>query len=542
MPDERIVDIETELSTLKTIRKPHEDVWDEIVDEMFPQRWGSWDNKEQRGRRNSSRIYDSYPLQMLNIMADGIQGHMVSDSFRWMTPYLSRSKNDPLVRRWLQDVEDQFYFEFQRSNFYEAINEYLQDGGSIGTAHIYAQESMDGERIIYKVMHPREIWVAENFDGRVDTHFREFYLTVKQAYEKFGAYHPSIERRLRHNEQHNEIRFVHVVRPRKISTPGISPQQRPFESLYADMENQVVVRESGYFENPYATWRWRKLSHEVYGRSPAWEALRDIKMLNQMSRTLIQSGQRHADPPLFVPAEMKTEFDRRAGALNYYQDPNRLPIPFTERSNFPIGQEREDQKRAIIREAFKVDFFLMLQQAEREMTATEIIEKQNEKVAILGAVIGRFQTEALNPLIDITYDIASRAGRMPEPPDIVKELYSGQPIDIDYTGPLAQAQKRLRVQGTQAALQVLGGLAQLDPTVMDRLNMDEVSKDILESYGARQAAIRSDDEVQEIRQQRAQQQQQQQQAEAAEQQARAARDGSQAAATASQAAQIMRGR
>lgn len=267
-------------------------------------------------------------------------------------------------------------------------------------------------------------------------------------------------------------------------------------------------------------------------------------MLNQMGKTLLMSGQRHADPPVMVPAEMKTEFDRRAGALNYYADPNRIPFQLTERSNFPIGQEREDQKRQIIREAFKVDFFLMLQNSEREMTATEINARQNEKVAILGAVIGRFQTEALNPIIDITYDIASRAGRMPKPPDIVMEMYGGERIDIDYTGPLAQAQKRLRMQGTQAALQTVLPYAQFDPTVMDRINMDVVAKDILESYGTRTDAIRSDQEVKKIREARQQQQQMQMELEAQESQARAARDRGQAASTAVQAsegAKVMEG-
>lgn len=540
MADERVTEVENELNQLKEIRRPHEDVWDEIVDEMFPYRWGSWDNKHSRGQRSGNDIYDSYPLQMLNIMADGIQGHMVSDSFRWMTPHLTKQSTDPAIRRYLQDVEDQFYWEFQRSNFYEAINEFIQDAGSIGTAHIYAQDSVEGDRIVYKVMHPREIWIAENFDGVVDTHVREFYLTVKQAYEKFGNYHHSIDRRMKNNQKNEEIRFIHVVRPRYGSN-GTAPEDRPFESLYIDTENATVVRNSGYFVNPFATWRWRKLSHESYGRSPAWEALRDIKMLNRMGKSLIEAGQRHSDPPWFVPSEMKNEFDRRAGSLNYYSDPNRVPFQLTERSNFPIGQEREDQKRSIIREAFKVDFFLMLQQSQREMTATEILEKQNEKVAILGAVIGRFQTEALNPLIDITFDIASRAGRMPEPPGVVQEMYGGEQIEIDYTGPLAQAQKRLRMQGTQAGLQSLLPYVQFFPDMIDRIDSDAVAKEWLESYGVRQDAIRSDQEVAQIRQQRQQAQMAQAQLEAQESQARAGRDAGQAAQS-TEAARVMRGR
>jgi len=537
---ELLNDIQNQLTAMKRIRQPHEAVWDEIVDEMFPFRWGGWDRKEQRGTRSQNKIYNSYPLQMLNIMADGIQGHMVSDSFRWMTPYLSRQQSGPVVRKYLQDVEDQFYWEFQRSNFYEAINEYLQDGGAIGTAHMYGQESSDASRVVFKVMHPREVWIAENFDGVVDTHYREFYLTLKQIVEKFGIYHPSIQNAVENKQWTEEYKFVHVVKPR-LGMNGDAPETRPFASIYADVTNNVIVKESGYFVNPYATWRWKKLSHEVYGRSPAWEALRDIKQLNEMSKTLLAAGQRHSDPPMFVPAEMRNEFDRRAGSLNYYQDPNRIPFALTERSNFPIGQEREEMKQRIVREAFKVDFFLMLQQAEREMTATEIIEKQNEKVAILGAVIGRFQTEALNPIIDIVFDISSRAGRMPEVPDEVVELFGGAKIDVDYTGPLAQAQKRLRVQGTQAALQSALVYAQFDQTILDRFKFDTVAKDIAEAYGMRQEAIRTDAEVKKLQMERQKLQMAQMQLDAQESQARAARDSSQAM-QASEAVKVMSGR
>jgi hypothetical protein len=244
-----------------------------------------------------------------------------------------------------------------------------------------------------------------------------------------------------------------------------------------------------------------------------------------------------------IPAEMKTEFDGRAGANNYYMDPNRIPFQLQERSNFPVGTDREEQKRMAIRQAFNVDFFLMLQQSTREMTATEIIEKQNEKLAVLGPMIGRLQSEGLNPIVDIVFDIATRAGRMPEPPAVVQEMYGGERIDIDYTGPLAQAQRRLRMQGTQAALQSVLPYAQFAPEILDRINMDQVGKDMMESYGMRQNTIRSDKEVRDIRQARQQQQQQQMEAAAQEQQARANRDNAQASqmVQASAASNVMRG-
>jgi len=143
----------------------------------------------------------------------------------------------------------------------------------------------------------------------------------------------------------------------------------------------------------------------------------------------------------------------------------------------------------------------------------------------------------------IVYDISSRAGRMPEAPDVVQELYGGKPIQIDYTGPLAQAQKRLRMQGTHAGLQAILPYAQFSPDVIDNFNFDVISKDTAESYGMRQDAIRPDAEVARMRQQRAEQAQQQAQMEQQESMARAGRDGAQAMNTIDSAAvDVMRGR
>ena len=510
----------------RDFRKPYESVWDTIIEQLYTDRWGWWENRDRRGQRHSENVFDSYPLQALHLMSDGIQGHMVSDSFRWFDLNIPDRlvMNTHEAKRWLQETTDQMYYEFQRSNFYEVVNEFLQDGGSIGTATIYAQDSMDGQRVVFRVMHPKEVAIAENADGQVDTHFREFYMSAKQAYERFGSYHENIEWAIR-NDPTMEVHILHAVYPRAVFKPKSSSQKdMPYASEYVDLTNDVKIRTSGYRKNPFATWRWRKFSHETYGRSPAWEVLKDIEMLNEIGRTMILAAQRHVDPPLFVPGEMKNTFNRVPGSLNYYMDPNRIPFALQERSNYPIGQEREEQKRQAIREAFKVDFFLMLQQAEREMTATEVVERQNEKVAVLGSIIGRFQSEALNPIIDLVYDLAMEAGRMPEPPAVVTEFYGGKNIDVDYNGPLAQSMRRLRVQGDQAALNVILPISQIDPTILDRFNLDAVAKNIAESYGMRQDAIRPDKEVEKIRSDRAQQMQQQQQMDKAEAVGRTVRD------------------
>jgi hypothetical protein len=175
---------------------------------------------------------------------------------------------------------------------------------------------------------------------------------------------------------------------------------------------------------------------------------------------------------------------------------------------YPFGADREQNMRQIVKERFKVDFFLMLQGAERQMTATEVMERQGEKAAVLGTAIGRLNSEALDPLFERVFMIEANAGRLPPPPPALVELI-GTPIEVEYIGPLAQAQRKLfESQGSLRALEVMMPMMQMDPNVRDILNMDVVARKLMYTFGVPQEAIRSEEEIFGIRQARAEAQRQ----------------------------------
>ena len=84
---------------------------------------------------------------------------------------------------------------------------------------------------------------------------------------------------------------------------------------------------------------------------------------------------------------------------------------------------------------------------DRNMTATEVAQRHEDKLAILGPVIENQNSEFLSPLIDRVYDIAEFKGLIPPPP----EELEGQEIRIEYISLLASAQ---RMVGTQSIEQV----------------------------------------------------------------------------------------
>ena len=64
-----------------------------------------------------------------------------------------------------------------------------------------------------------------------------------------------------------------------------------------------MISEGGFDTMPYIVSRYVTGPRETYGRSPAMTILPDIKMINEMSKTVIRAGQKVVDPPLLVADE-----------------------------------------------------------------------------------------------------------------------------------------------------------------------------------------------------------------------------------------------
>jgi hypothetical protein len=98
---------------------------------------------------------------------------------------------------------------------------------------------------------------------------------------------------------------------------------------------------------------------------------------------------------------------------------------------------------------------------------------------------------------------------------------SGALLKVDFTGPLAQAQKKYHESsGIETGLNLLGAVAKIfGPTALDAVDPIVLIKTGLEGAGVSQLIIREDEDIQKIQQARAEAQAQaQQQQQAMEQQ------------------------
>jgi len=268
----------------------------------------------------------------------------------------------------------------------------------------------------------------------------------------------------------------------------------------------MIMSEGGYNTFPYAVSRYVTAPKEIYGRSPAMTVLPDIKMINEMSKTVIRAAHKIVDPPLLLQEDgVLQAFNTRPGALNYggVDDQGRQVVqPLQTNARVDIGMDMMEQRRKVINDAFLITLFQILVDAPA-MTATEAMLRAQEKGALLAPTMGRQQSEMLGPLIERELDILARSGVLPPMPKALVDR--GGDVDIQYVSPLNRSQRAEEGVAILRTLEAVAPIAQLDPSVMMRFNPDAIVKELAEINGVPAKILRSDEEMDAMRQQQAQQ-------------------------------------
>jgi len=491
---------------LKSQRQNWESHWQEVADYMQPRK-ADVTKSRSKGDKRTELIFDSSPLQSVELLAASLHGMLTNPSTPWFSLRFKEDEmeNEDEAKEWLESATETMYAAFNKSNFQQEIFELYHDLITFGTAAMFIEED-DEDILKFSTRHINEMYIAENEKGRIDTVFRKFKLSARAAIQKFGDVSSNIAITAK-KDPYEEVEILHAVYPRSDFDPKKQDKSNmPFESVYLEAGTGEELSVSGFREFPFVVPRYLKASHEIYGRSPAMTALPDVKMLNEMSKTTIKSAQKQVDPPLLVPDDGFILPVRTVpGGLNFYRAGTRDRIePLNIGANTPLGLNMEEQRRNSIRNAFYVNQLMM--QSGPQMTATEVIQRNEEKMRLLGPVLGRLQSELLKPLIDRAFALILRKNLFKQAPDFL----SGRDIEIEYVSPLAKAQKSTELQSIMRAIEIMGSLSNVAP-VFDHINMDKLVRHLADIVGVPQKILKPQAELNAEREQAQAQQQQMQQ-------------------------------
>ena len=524
--------IKKRVDALASDRGTWEVNWQEILDYVMPRK-ADVVTLRTKGEKRTEVLFDSSAITANNLLAASLHGTLTSPSLPWFSIKLrdeELNKNRD-VQLWLEDTGRKMYDTFNETNFNTEVHELYLDLCSIGTAAIFVEEANEGfnkNGIHFNTLHIAEYYIQENVNGKVDTLYRKYKLTARQAVQEFGEKNVGEKILTATKEKPDQkFNFIHAVEPTEDykRATGKSSTKLPYHSCHVCEEDKMVVRTGGYNEFPYLVPRWSKATGEIFGRSPSYNALPDIKTLNKAVEIGLKAWAKAIDPPLLVQDDGVIGRVRTtpAGITVVRNDGAVKPLQIG--SNWQITDLKENQLRTAIRQAFYSDQ-LQLQEGP-QMTATEVQVRYELMQRLLGPTLGRFQSEFLNPLIERVFGIMYRAGALLPEPSVVR----GSKIDVEYVGPLARSQRMEEAVAIERLYQLAMNIAQVDPAIMDNIDHDEAVRLRGKLLGVPKTVLRGKDQVNEMRNARAEQQQMAQMAQQQQAQAQAMKTQAEASKT-----------
>jgi hypothetical protein len=505
--------------------------WRELSDYLLPRSTRFYKSDRNKGTKKHNAIFDSTASRSLRILSAGMMSGMTSPARPWFR--LALPDEDLMdyapVKSWLAETQGRMLNVFARSNTYLMLHACYEELGAFGTSASVIMDDYDA--LIHHYQSPvGEFALATDYRGNVNTIYREFEKTVAELVAEFGYDQCSRTTQALYNSGNLDawVPIIHGIEPRSDrDARKADGKNKPWRSVYFEPGREdagdKVLRESGYDRFPGLAPRWHKMPGDVYGNSPGMEALGDIKQLQHEQLRKANAIDYQTKPPLQVPAGMKgRDLDYLPGGVTYVDAPgaqNAVSTLFNVQLDlqhllFDIQDVRER-----IRGAFYADLFLMLASTvPGRMTATEVAERHEEKLLMLGPVLERLHNELLKPLIDETFTRMVQADLIPPPP----EALQGVELDVEFVSMLAQAQRAIGVNGVDRFVGALGAVAQMRPEVIDKIDVDKWADSYSDMLGVDPDIIVASENVAIIRQQRAQAQAEAQQMQAAQMQADAA--------------------
>jgi hypothetical protein len=181
------------------------------------------------------------------------------------------------------------------------------------------------------------------------------------------------------------------------------------------------------------------------------------------------------------------------GGISYYDGAsNGIKTAFEVNLNLQYLLNDIVDCRDRVRGAFYADLFLMLaNMPNTRMTATEVAERHEEKLIMLGPVLERLHNELLSPLVDMTFTRMISSGLIPPAP---QEL-QGMDLNIEFVSMLAQAQRAIGTNAVDRFVGNLGAIAQMKPDILDKFDQDQWADIYADMLGVDPSLIVADKDV-----------------------------------------------
>ena len=491
------------LESLRTERADYFDYWGQLSDYHLAHRGRFLDKSGGRKVKRNTKQYNNTSRLAVRSSAAGLMAGITPASRPWFKLKLNGTNIglSKAVQTWLFQVQTILEETFAASNTYNMLHPLYSEIVTFGIASMGVFE--DPEHVIRcKTYTVGSYLLGAGANDVIDTHYREYGQTAGQLVKQYGKERVSHNTRTAWDRGNIEliVPCVHAVEPND-NRDSFSPFaiDMPFRSVYYEKgasRDDGMLFESGFEEFPFMTPRWDVSGEEVYAEDcPGMMSIGDSKGLQLGERRFYQALDKVGNPPLIADSDLRSQVrNGPPGPGDTVWRSNNAsemkPIYGNYKPDIKSIRGAQEIVEARIDKAFYVNLFLMLANDSRKqpVSAREVVEKHEEKLLQLGPVLERLHTELLSPLIDRTFNILQRAGRLPPPPD---ELVNTV-VTVDFISILAQAQKMVGLTATERVVGFAGEMAAIWPEARHKINSHQVIDQYAEDAGVDPRIIRSD--------------------------------------------------
>ncbi len=471
--------------------------------------------------KKTKKIRDSITIQAVNSFAAGMQSGATSAATRWFKNQMKNKDLNQLhdVKVWCSDLEDLMRRILASSNFYQNMLGVYKQLGSYGFAAL--QMEPDFESVVnLKLLPVGSYRNARDHRGEIDTLARNYTETAQNIVKKYGWNNCSdAVKNAYDNNSDTMFEMMYFVEPNKeFNAASPLAKHKRFISATFEMGEDKFLRLSGFDRFPFSVFEADVNGEDNYPTNcPGIEALPDARQLNDQVKDYSKGLKKIITPLLKGPASIAKQkgITDAPGEIIPETDEGRGLSPIYEVSPqiMQIKQHNDELKETIKSHFYNDLFAVILNTAERGRTATEVNEIKEEKMVLLSPLLDQVH-KGLRRILEWVFFECIRTGIMPLPPDVVQQ----EEMEIEFISALALAQRVKGISSIERCTTFVVNLAQtVDPTLVYKLNGDQIIDDYAEIANVNPNHIISTDNVNKKRAQIAQQQAQQQQMQALQQ-------------------------
>jgi len=464
-------------------------LWQHLAEHFYVER-ADFTTVRNAGAELAEGLTTSYPLIVRRDLGNAFAAMLRPTEKDWFKIGTNRpDREDTESKQWLEWVG-----KLQKRAMYDRVAQFTRatkegdhDFATFGQCSISTELNASKNALLYRCWHLRDVAWAEDHAGKVNTIYRRWKPTALELRALFPrTIHKDTLEKLKTDPYH-ETNVWHVVIPVEEyqDLPGAKAMRTPFVSLYIDIDHHCELECTGSWTKIYTIPRWQTVSGSQYAYSPAaTAALPDARLLQAVSLTLLEAGEKATNPPMIAVQEairgdvsvyaggitwVSQEYDERLGEV--------LRAMAQDKTGLAFGLDTQQDLRGQLADAWFLSKLNLPPTGGPDMTAYEVGQRVQEYIRNTLPLFEPMENDYNGSLCEDTFELILR--NSPEVAQSVPESIRGADIMFSFESPLHDAVEKVKIGQFMEAQQILATAIQLDPAAANIVDGPKATRDVL---------------------------------------------------------------